>query len=378
MTTDKNFKRLVRERMTATGDRYTAAHAAMLEETPDRVRDLLAEFERAGHSGPDRGDNEHLLAEALRLIESEGDQPTTDLVHVAHRVLLHQWDMRARVKLYDKYLAQDLPVEEEAWARWHRADSMAILGIGDVDWCRRAVEAQRELAEFVESKLSLTQLPWVWHDATMAGAWSRLDLTEEWLGRVEPVTENPVVVPENRTDRYELLNTASSMYGVVGMSDRVQAMIAQMRRVLSEDPRWGERQWAQDRLHKQEMGNALRARDLEAMRVAAREYEAWIEAQEPPMLPSPLGDIGFRFLLAEDYGTAIHYCEKDVAGGNPYTFVWYAAAVMGQSADIDRAAELLREARRRMPSEEVLAAFQNQAQFAEHLEDEQLLAAMAP
>ena len=382
MTTDKNFKRLVRARMTSTGERYTAAHAALVEETPERVRKLLEEFERAGHAGPDRVDNEHLLAEAQRIIESTGAHLTTDLVHVFDRLLGHRWDIPARIRLLGKYLEQQLPVEEEAWARWELVDSLAILGAapGGFDWCARAVEAQREFAAFAERNMSAHELPWAWHDSTMAGAWCTAGLREEWLATVEPVIANAVVVPENRSDRYELLNTAASIYDIAGKPDRVDRLLDEMRRVLAEDPEWHERQWAEDRLHKQNLGRALHAGDAEGMRAAARKYEDWIEGQDPPMIPSPLGDIGFLFLLAEDYEPAIHYCAASVGEGDPYgyTYVWYAAAVMGQSADVTLAAELLGEARRRMASQQVLEAFRQRPEFAKHLEDERLLAAMAP
>lgn len=382
MTTDKNFKRLVRERMTATGDRYTAAHAAVVKETPERVRQLLVDFERAGAFGPERADKEHLLGEALRLIESAGDRPSGDLVHVAHRVLLHQWDIPARLRLFDKYLAQPLPVEEEAWARWERADSMAVLGAmtSDHEWHRRAVEAQAELGRWVEENMSATQLPWVWHDSTMAGSWLTLGRTDDWVAMVKPVIEHWVAVPENRTDRYELLNTAASIYDTIGLSEEVDAALEAMRVVLTEDPDWHERQWAEDRLHKQNVGRALRAGDRAGMRRAAGEYQKWIESQDPPLVPSPLGDIAFLFLLAEDYETAIHYCERCVAEGDPFpfTFVWYAAAVMGQSRAVEHAADLLREARRRMSSEEVLSVFRQRPEVADYLEDERLLEAIAP
>jgi len=323
-----------------------------------------------------------LLAKALQLIESAGDQSTPDLIHLTHVVLTCQWDIPAVVQLLDKYLAQDLPAEEEAWARWHRADWMAVLGTpaGDLAWCRKAVAGQRELAEFVAKRMSRIHLPWVWHDSTMFGAWSWLGLREEWLASVEPVIANAVAVPENRSDRYELLNTTVSVYDVLGMPERAEALLDEMRRVLAEDPEWHERQWAEDRLHKQNVGRPLRAGDTEGMRTAAREYERWISSQDPPMVPSPLGDIAFLFLEGKDYANAIHYCEVAAAAGNSlgYTHVWYAAAVVGQSGDLDRAAELLQEARRRMPAEQVRAAAIQRPEFADHLEDERLIAAMAP
>lgn len=376
MTSDKNFKRLVRERMTSTGERYTAAHAAIVEQTPQRVSELLTEFERAGTWRPDRKNNEHLLSEALRLIESAGQDLSSDLVHLFARLLDHQWDVPARVELLAKYLEQELPVEEEAWARWERADSMAVLGAtaGPDEWSARAVEAQRELAEFVTREMSAAELPWVWHDSTMAGAWTRIGLRDEWLTLVEPVIENAVTVPENRSDRFELLFTAASIYDIVGKSERVDEMVAAMREVLVEDPAWHERQWAEDRLHKQAVMRCLHRDDHEGMRAAAQNYRRWVDSQSPPVMPSPLGDIGFLFLLAEDYETAIHYCQAGIESGDPfgYTFVWYAASVMGKSGDVELAGELLGEARSRMAPEEVLAAFRQRPEFAAHLDDPRL------
>ena len=65
MTNDADFKRVVRDRMAATGESYTRALSAVTANTVARIDKLLTQ---AREHGGDRLDREPMLIEAANLI----------------------------------------------------------------------------------------------------------------------------------------------------------------------------------------------------------------------------------------------------------------------------------------------------------------------
>ena len=170
----------------------------------------------------------------------------------------------------------------------------------------------------METHLPPTQLPWVWHDSTMLTSWSLLDRSEEWLSHVEPIIATAPAVAENRTDRFELLNSATYAYHQAGRAEQAFRLADLMKELLAEDPDWHDRQWAEDRVRKQNIDFALRAKNFEAARDAARGYVEWGEAQDPPVYPH--GEVAALFLWSGDHATAMEYGELRVAVQNQAEF----------------------------------------------------------
>lgn len=106
VTRDKDFKRLVRARMTTTGERYTAARAAFLRRgegghmipvtcevrletlTEERVRDLRRRVELTDQAS---GDRDEVFRRLLDKLESSGGQPVLLLTEIGGARRLPIW-----------------------------------------------------------------------------------------------------------------------------------------------------------------------------------------------------------------------------------------------------------------------------------------------
>src|SRR5262249_29250665 len=127
------------------------------------------------------------------------------VVHLGESLLSLLGDHLGVVDLLSRYLTQPLSVDEEAWARWHLVDNLALSGrwpevvARQQDFLKWAKEVFPDhppsLARDIpfepvggQEEETLSQdslLFWVMGDATQAEAWMHLGKADEWLGIFE-------------------------------------------------------------------------------------------------------------------------------------------------------------------------------------------------
>lgn len=339
----------------------------------DRAANLVREVLRLRELDPD-AQVSHLLEEAERLVDAglSSEELRREVVRVAVALFQVQWDGVRIVEVLGRYLSRELEVDEELWARWQRIDWLAILGR-----CEEAVSDQLALLAWVEDRGLPERLAEVWHDSTQLGCWVALDRKNDWLTQFWRVIELCPAVPENRAERIELLFT-----GLSAVSDRDlgEQLLTRMTAVLAEDPDWEERQWAEDRLWKHRLLTAVREANTDELRKTADEYVEWIETQgwDAQTRAGYISDIGFTFLLAEQYADAIEFFDRAIENGltRGHGYVWCAAAVWAAQKDRKRVVALLREASRRMPSHQAEEVFKATNQFQDSHDEADFLEAL--
>ena len=394
MPANKDFKRLVRRRMAATGERYTEAHAhltagppavaadAHREDAERRAGRLLAEFAETRAADP-TAEVTGVLAQALAALEPllASDDLSPESLRLARSVFVRQWDMEAMTQLLARYLTLALPVEEEFWARWQYADALSILGRH-----AESFEVQAELLEWTRQHLSPQWLPEVIHDSTMFSSWNATGRRDEWLAVYEHIDVTAPATAENRVFRYEMNFTALQIFDQLAADDAHARARRRLEAILAEDPDWEDRRWAEDRLFKSRLMFASNRGDVPAMAAAADDYLKWADEARPGHGGAVCRDIAFVFSVVGQHGSpparggdaralAIDFFERSIAARqcDGYGYIWYASCVLEATGDRTRVTDLLREAARRMPAAEALQVFHATARFESHRDDAEFL-----
>lgn len=197
---------------------------------------LVDEFDGQYAADPERADRA-LLAAAREVLEREilGAPNPLDsgAMRAAQRVCARLREREVLAALLARYLAQPLPDEEHAWARWLLVDNLALL--------RRHEEAVREQRDFLvwaRAHLAPERLFWVMHDATQALSWAALGKADEWLAAVKELFASGRATADNREARFNCLRTGAAILARAGRTEEALEMAAAVGALSAEDPRW--------------------------------------------------------------------------------------------------------------------------------------------
>ena len=127
------------------------------------------------------------------------------------------------VDLLTEYLAQDLDTDEEAWARWERTDTLALLRRFD-----DTVEAQRDFYAWAKQRLERHGLLRVMYDGTQALAWWASGRLDAWLAIVH---ELRAAVPVNEGTRSGWFQLNRTEVRVLEQDERIDDALAAADRV---------------------------------------------------------------------------------------------------------------------------------------------------
>jgi tetratricopeptide (TPR) repeat protein len=325
------------------------------------AQDLAATLEayvdqlRSQGTPPDGG----LLQQARRILGARLRQEgmTAEVVRLGERFyrLTGEWD--ACIALLTRYLEQPLATEEEAWARWHRTDFLAMQ--------RRyaeAVTAQKEFFAWASARLPPDRLLWVMSDGTQALAWQELGLRDEWLTIFAHVTARVTPTAGNRLDRFYYLRTAGHLLINFGhtkehiRADEALGLAGRMRDLAKEDRTWDRafdilmQSYVLELGVHQARGDTVPARRLGLAATAALEDRlrgaATATADERERLAVLYDNTASALYQARRYDLAIPLFQRSIALGSPapHARIWLAASLWATARDRAAALDLLHEA----------------------------------
>ena len=339
---------------------------------PSQLQQMIDTFERDAARDIATA-NRSLLSASLdayaRLAPAERLAP--DNVRPAVRVF-ERLGMRAeKVDLLAQFLGQHPGIEDEAWARWERTDTLATLRRFD-----DAVESQREFHAWATEYLEAERMLWVMYDGSQALAWWASARLTEWLAMVSGLRDAVSVNEETRWDWFQLDRTEGL---VLARDERTDASLGAADRITNlaaRFPAWDQAEGVRLEAEFTRMEAFLRsARDVEFDAVADRVIERLsqfpahhTDASGPPQQFATLcHNAGATLFVAQRYMRAIPLLREAIGSGgqSPHTHIWLGASIWATDRNREAALSALGEARDRDPSRSVWRRASSLAEFGE-------------
>jgi hypothetical protein len=344
------------------------------------VVEIVAEFNRQRAANPATADRS-LLEAGRRLLQEQLQQSCWEphIVHSGFALLHRLGDYSAITDLLSRYLLQSLSVDEEAWARWHLIDNVALCGrceaavAGHREFLRRAQEVfpkhppslERDIPFYPAGERARTTLSkdsllaWVMGDGTQAMCWIEVGRGDEWLEIFYDIMAATPATAENRFRRFNYLRTASvvaSMMGRVGkaleITQRVGALAGE------EASREAAQRWTMEahileiRVH-QEAQNTEEVRRTGRMAITlieeyAREQDS-ASASESSRLRSFRHNTAATLYRAGQYDLATPLLRRVIECGTPlpWPYIWLAASLWATTRNRSEVLALLQQATHR-------------------------------
>ena len=372
MTAKSDFKKVVRKRMTETGESYTEARQALAEQTATKINALLTEFTTL--SG-DRIDREHLAIEAANLV-SNSDVSCFDGETLRRVFWLCRKEMR--LGMLDAFMSQSgLSVEDQAWALEHRLIAMAMTR--EAHTFEDFVLQHEAFFEWVRQNLDAASQARAFCNPTVWGWWNEAGRGNEMVARMQACLDALPVVQENRIDRLRL--TRDLLLGAAHRGDTAEAdrLHATMRLIIDEpgempgsmgdDGRteW-EGIWRQTPL-------VIAGSDTERATEAALGCAEWISSQNG-VVDWLLGEIAALCMFQGHYELSERLAEQALVAGqgkvNELIYVWRAGGHLGATGDVVSTVPLLIEARRHVSKAEMARFLDQQPPFDGYKDDKRL------
>jgi len=326
------------------------AHRAVPSDDP--VAALLIAYERQpsqGVSAPDRS----FLDQALLLFEARLHEPKLDAatIYLAQALYSHRGEHETLLALLDAYMADARPPDEEAWARWHSVDILAVLRR-----CAEMIPAQQHLRQWAEQTFGVASCLWTMNDGTQALCWVTTRQAHEWLAIFEDLMARAEATAHNRLDRFYYLRTAGLVRMKAGQSEAITPLIQQMSALVEEDDLWEYRDTVRGEAAVLHLSLLAATGSTVELRHVAAETSAHLVAYEAHhplesddhrrrvrMLYHNTAAVLYR---ARHYDLAIPMFRRAIALGSvvPHTYLWLAAALWATTHDRAIVLPLLREA----------------------------------
>ncbi len=162
----------------------------------------------------------------------------TELMLLAHWVLLNtgQFDEAARV--LRQYLAEPRELDEQAWARWHIVDELA-LGRHH----HEAVQEQQAYLHWATQVYPLSECLYVLADGTQSRSWFWIGKGREWLSMLDNLLQRAEPTSQNRLDRFYCLRTAAYMGQDLKDPAIMRHYAHAIHCLIEEDPTWTDTRW---------------------------------------------------------------------------------------------------------------------------------------
>lgn len=374
MTAKRDFKRVVRERMTKTGESYTQARQVLIKKTLARIDELLAEY---GSTDGDHIDREHLIIEATNLATTIHTSAMDG--GVFHKVF---WliPVSRRAEALEAFLAQDeLSTKDVAWAYEQRVIHMAMAAMRNKGHSENdVVKAHEEFFNWVKENLdSASQAqafctPEVWH------CWDQIGRQQEILRLMEACVSSIPALQENKHHRLFLARNLLMYAARKGNDDDVNRLQGVLQRIVDEPGEWpathndGRLEWEGIL---QQTPLIVAGEDAAKAAFASEACAVWSRSQhgEADWL---LGEIAALCMFQGHYALAEKYAVESLEAGqgqnNALIYAWRAGGHLGATGDVESTVPLLREARRHLSAAEIERLLDEQVPFTEY-SDNQLL-----
>lgn len=338
----------------------------------------VAEYDRRAAADAATADHS-LLADGLAAFESQSpDQRlATGNVRAAIRLFSHLRKRAETVDLLTEYLAQDLEIEDEEWARWERTDNLALMRRFE-----ETVEAQRDDHAWAKQRLEPHRWLRVMYDGTQALAWWGSGQVDDWLAIVHELRAAVAVDEQTRMDWFVLNRTEVAMLAQAERIDDALAAADRVGAVADCFPVWEQaegvrleaeftRMTVLTRAGRDEEFDAVSDRVIE--RLAAFQTNYADAAQGPQQYGMLCHNAASRLYFAKRYERAARLFREVTRGKAPYlTYIWLAACEWASNRDRGEVMDLLREAAKRDPSGSVWRQVQRLPELADLADDEEV------
>ena len=345
------------------------------------LQQCVAEYER--QAATDTGSADHsLLTDGLAAFERLGAEQrlSSGNVRAAAKLLFRLGKRTETVDLLTEYLAQDLDTEDEAWARWELADTLALMRHFE-----ETVESQRDFYAWAKDRLEPNHLLRVMYDGTQALAWWASGQLDAWLAIVR---ELRVAVPVNELTRMSWFQLNRTEVRVLEQDERIDDALAAADRVgaLAERfPEWDQAEGVRleaDLARMTALARADRGPEFEAVadRVTARLAAFQTTYTDASGGPQQYGmlchNAAGRLFSARRYARAAALFGEAIREGAPnLTYIWLAACVWATTQERGEVMDLMRAAAKRDPSRSVWRRARLLAEFGDLADDPEFKAA---
>lgn len=393
-------KRLRKELWEMAEDLLTREKPSRNEEFAGKVvAAIVGEFERQRRADPHTADRS-LLTEGRAKLDAlmEGKAPLDwYAVWSGFRLLMLQNEPLARAELLGRYLSQDIPISDAAWAHYHRTNALACGGDAAA-----AVAAQNIFVEFMVGKHPHLQhdwpfgpipaedpnclpddvLPfWLWcKSGEFARAYQILGRTEEFIAAMENAFRTVPPSPTNRLVRFYCLRMMFHLRERLGEEESARGYLARMHALADEEAEPSSVQYwhvlafghESDLLRSLGRADAANSIDEEILQRLETPWDV-----EPTWLRGERHDLAHRMTMAGNYAKALQIFEEIQRTGGPvnsWGYLIYASAVWGATGDRARTLDLIREAACR-DHRDVQTLFQQIPNLAEMAQDPEFISA---
>ena len=300
----------------------------------------------------------------------------SEMVHRGKELLYWSGDKTEIVNLLQKYLLRPLPIQEEAWVRWHLTDNFAMLGKN-----KKAVESQKAYLHWAMRILPqsgwVISADWLWdflpwrtkredvpadegllfeimYDATQAQCWFKTGQSDAWLDIYHNLMKDIAPTSQNRFIRRNYVRTAIIVLGWCQMLQEALLEVDNLDQISREDPDWSEafETWGDARCV--EMDAYGRMEEISQVRQIAKSTTSRLEvqfemrdnltAEERRTLWGLYHNAAAPIYRAKQYDLAIPLFQRAIELGirSEYSYLWLAASIWATERDRAKVLPLLK------------------------------------
>ncbi|QBD76434.1 hypothetical protein EPA93_10595 [Ktedonosporobacter rubrisoli] len=282
-----------------------------------------------------------------------------------------------------RYLQQPLSTQEEAWARWHIVDHLALS-----KRCIETITTQKDLLYWAQLHFPARDMLWVMNDATQALCWIQKEQGEQWLQIFSDLFERAEATAKNRHDRFCYLRTAGIVCEQLKRVDETFVLTERIRQLAQEDPNWEfyletftEAFHLEIRAHHQlqHIDEVRRLGSLVSGLLEKTSATFTSETAMPENFWVRYHNLGAQLYFARQYDLAIPLFRRtlELSGGTAHTYLWLAASLWTQTKDRDQVLPLLSAATHLYAGGKSWTQYREQPEFEDVRDDQEFLQAVA-
>ena len=185
-----------------------------------------------------------------------------------------------------QYLTEPHDLDEQAWARWHLVDELA-LGCHHLE----VVQEQQAYLHWATQVYPLSECLYVLADGTQSRSWFWVGKGREWLSLLDDLLQQVEPTSQNRLDRFYCLRTAAYMGQDLDETDIMRRSAHAIRCLLEEDPSWADARWVRVECAIIDIDAAHQDGQTEQVVALANAITSHLEEWERQLTNAPLAEI---------------------------------------------------------------------------------------
>ncbi len=343
------------------------------------VAEIVTKYRLEYEKDPSRADRSLLeRGKAILYEEVEASSWASEIIHSGHALLHGLGDKQSIVDLMRSYLLQPISTEEEAWARWHLVDNLAMLRQR-----KEAVDTQKDYLTWALKILPcpdwwLTPAwPWdfghnwrpsrkntladecllfrIWYDGTQSRCWIEIDKADEWFDIFKDLMDRVPATPHNRVDRRYLLRTAARLLTHAQRPKEALSEAQKLEELGKEDPNWPESFETQIDAKIEQLEACWILNDMSTLRETAKSITELLEDRDQPLsdltsekkktLRTMYHNSAAPLYRAKQYDLAIPLFQRAIELEIPseHSYLWLAASIWATKQNRSDVLSLIRK-----------------------------------